>query len=170
MSKLNIELAEQWQPFWSSRQPRERKLLIGLAIFLLLVGGYAGIWQPLHNAAVKNRIKVANLQQQVALVSALHEEAATLKRQPAQTPIKGAALLELLKQSSAAASINGQWNGDGEYAVTFNGTVPFDAWLRWAGDMAALQQVRLVALKAENAGQAGSAKISARFVHGGAPA
>lgn len=169
--KLNTLITSHWQPFWSSRQPRERKLLIGLGVFLAVAVGYAGIWQPTRAAALKNRTKFAALQQQVALASSLSDEAAKLKRQPALTPLNASALLDLLKQSSAATGLTeGQWNSDGEHAVTFSGTVPFDAWLRWAGELAATQQVRLVSLKAETSGQAGSAKLTARFVHAGAPA
>lgn len=168
---LNALLAGHWQPFWASRQPREQRLLIGLSLFLALAIAYAGIWQPSRQAAQKNRVKVAALQQQVALVSALDAEASKLKRQAALTPMPAAALLDLLKQSSAAAGLSdGQWSSDGEYAVSYSGSVPFDRWLRWTGELAAAQQVRLVSLKAENNGQAGAAKVTARFVHAGAPA
>lgn len=161
-------IADVWQPFWSARNARERRMLTGLALFLAVVIGYAGIWQPAHASAQHNRRLVAVLGQQVATLSALGNEAAVLKRQAAQPVPPAAALLDLLKQSAMGAGLSGDWHGDDGNTVSFNGTVPFDAWLRWAGGLQTAQQVRLLDLQAESAAQPGSAHVTARFAYAGA--
>jgi general secretion pathway protein M len=161
-------VVQHWQPFWNARNARERRMLAGLALFLAVVVGYAGIWQPAVTSAQHNRRLVAKLGQQVAALDALANEAAALKRQPALPVPPPAALLDLLKQSATAAGLSGEWRSDNGNAVSFSGTVPFDAWLRWAGGLMPAQQVRLVELQAESAGQSGSARVTARFAYAGA--
>jgi type II secretory pathway component PulM len=143
-------------------------MLTGLALFLALVVGFAGIWQPARLSVQHNRHLVSKLGQQVATLDALGKEATALKRQPALPVPPPAALLDLLKQSATVAGLSGEWRSDNVSAVSFSGTVPFDAWLRWAGGLMPAQQVRLVELQAESAAQAGTARVTARFAYAGA--
>ncbi|MBX9346276.1 type II secretion system protein M [Chromobacterium vaccinii] len=164
---------QQFLEYWSQRSPREQRLLAAMTAVLGATLLYLAVWEPASSSLQRNRTSVARLQAELGAVSTLADEAAKLKRQPAQTPLPAKELIPLLQQTakSQGLSVAGlQFNADGDSGVLMEGVVGFDDWVRFVGILAAQQQVRVVNVKAEAQPVPGQVKIKALLAHAGAAA
>ncbi|MEN7429937.1 type II secretion system protein M [Chromobacterium sp. TRC.1.1.SA] len=164
---------QQFLEYWSQRSPREQRLLAAMAAVLGATLLYLAVWEPASSSLQRNRTSVARLQAELGAVNALADEAAKLKRQPAQSPLPAKELIPLLQQTakSQGLSVAGlQFNADGDSGVAMEGVVGFDDWVRFVGILAAQQQVRVVNVKAEAQPVPGQVKIKALLAHAGAAA
>ncbi|ATP30072.1 type II secretion system protein GspM [Chromobacterium violaceum] len=164
---------QQFLEYWSQRSPRERRLLAAMGAVLGVALLYLAVWEPADKSLQRNRASVARLQAELGAVGALADEAAKLKRQPAQTPLPAKELIPLLQQTAKSQGLPIaalQFNADGESGVAMEGVVGFDDWARFVGVLAAQQQVRVVNVKAEAQPVPGQVKIKALLAHAGAAA
>ncbi|KUM05040.1 type II secretion system protein M [Chromobacterium subtsugae] len=164
---------QQFLDYWQQRSAREQRLLAAMALVLGAALLYLAVWEPASASLQRNRASVARLQAELGAVRSLAAEADKLKRQPAQTPLPAKELIPLLQQTAksqglAVAAL--QFSQDGESGVDMEGVVGFDAWVRFAGVLAAQQQVRVVNVKMEAQPVPGQVKIKALLAHAGAAA
>ncbi|POZ62491.1 type II secretion system protein GspM [Chromobacterium alticapitis] len=163
---------QQFLEYWGQRTAREQRLLAAMAVVLGAAVLYLGIWEPANNSLQRNRAAVERLQAELGMVQALADEAAKLKRQPAQTPLAGKDLIPLLQQTAKSQGLPAalQFSAEGDSGVSMEGVLGFDDWVRFAGVLAAQQQVRVVNVKVEAQPAPGQVKIKALLAHAGAEA
>ncbi|OWY37584.1 hypothetical protein CEK28_16280 [Xenophilus sp. AP218F] len=161
---------EQGMAYWRQRSPREQRLLAAMAAVLGAATLYLGVWEPASQSLARNRASVQKLQAELGYVQSLAAEADKLKRQPAQTALPARELMPLIRQVAQAQGLppaGWQLNADGEYGVTLEGVVNFDAWTRVAGVLAAQHQVRIESMRLEAQPAPGQAHIKALLLHAG---
>lgn len=93
--------------WWQSLAPRERVLLGGAAVFLMLVGIWAGLLDPAWQRNQALRLQLEAKQALLAEVDTLASEAQTLRRsgRPAQSLPPGRSILEVTTASARAAGL-----------------------------------------------------------------
>lgn len=164
---------QQFLDYWGQRTAREQRLLAIMAVVLGAAIVYLGIWEPANTSLQRNRAAVARLQAELGMVQALADEAAKLKRQPAQTPLAAKDLIPLLQQTAKSQGLpvaGLQFTADGDNGVDMEGVLGFDDWVRFAGVLSAQQQVRVLNVKVEAQPTPGQVKIKALLAHAGAEA
>ncbi|MBM2885116.1 type II secretion system protein M [Chromobacterium phragmitis] len=163
---------QQFLDYWRQRTVREQRLLAAMAAVLGAAFLYLGVWEPANASLQRNRAAVARLQAEQGMVQALADEAAKLKRQPAQAPLPAKELIPLLQQTAKSQGLPGgiQFNPEGDSGVSMEGVMGFDDWVRFAGVLSAQQQVRALNVKVEAQPVPGQVKIKALLAHAGAEA
>lgn len=134
--------------FWQARNARER-WIIGLGVPLLLLSLlYAYLWLPLNQERRQLRHQVPTLMQAKQKLQAEAQEFKTLKMQaPAQSAGTGGSdPLTLARQSAASAGLGQiQLNPDNAGGMQLAAPdVPFDALMRWLGQMQTQYGLRVV--------------------------
>jgi general secretion pathway protein M len=155
-----LERARAW---WSSLAERERRVLAGGGLVLALVILYLGAWKPL--AATRHERQV-ELQAARALATQL-EQLATVAPRGTAGPAAGAgqSLLAIVDQSRKASAVDKppsrlQPEGDDTVRLWLE-DVPFDALVRWLGDLHARYGVRVDSADIER--ESGPGLVSARL-------
>lgn len=154
---------ERLRAGWSSLAERERRVLGAGGIVLALVILYLGAWEPL--AATRQQRQV-ELQAARALATQLEQLALAAPR-GATGPAVGAgqSLLAIVDQSRKASAIDKppsrlQPEGDDTVRIWLE-DVPFEALVRWLGDLHARYGVRVDSADIER--ESGPGLVSARL-------
>lgn len=138
------ELLERARAWWSSLADRERRVLAGGGIALALIVAYTGVWEPLAGARQQRQ---AELQAARALAVQLENLAAAGPRPGGAAAGAGQSLLAIVEQSRKASAIDkppSRLQPEGEDTVRiWLDDVPFDALVRWLGDLHTRYGVRV---------------------------
>lgn len=138
-----------------------------VAICAVVVGAlilYAGIYQPITRA---HDARAESLAQARRLAERLQMAAAQKQNAPHQTPIqRGGSLLSVVDQTIRQSALGKapdrvQPEGDTEVRVWLQG-VPFDAMVRWLGELQSRYGVSVQTLDVERSGDAAGA-VDARI-------
>jgi general secretion pathway protein M len=136
-----LERARAW---WAALAERERRVLGGGAIALGLILLYTAAWDPLTSARAQRRL---DLQDARATAVQLEQLAGAAPRGAAPTAGAGQSLLAIVDQSHKASTIGKpptRLQPDGDKAVRiWLEDVPYDALLRWLGELQTRYGVRV---------------------------
>ena len=162
---------QRLREFWSERAPRERALLAGGALAILIVALYLFLWDPGLAASRRLSATLPKLRAQVELMRAQQAEIAAL-RKSAGTVAPTGDLKTLLQSSVARApfqkSVQRIDAASGQRATLAVGAAQFDDWLRWAADAQREAGARLERCKVTALGEPGMVRAEATFVAVGA--
>jgi general secretion pathway protein M len=136
-----LERARAW---WSGLAERERRLVGGGAVVLALVVAWLGVWEPLANARHRQQVNLAAAR---ALAVQIETLAASAPRGTGPLAGTGQSLLAIVDQSSKASALTKppsrlQPEGDDTVRIWLE-DVPFDALLRWLGELQSRYGVRV---------------------------
>ena len=160
------QLQERIRAAWAERQPRERRFLIALAVFVataLLIQGL--LTASSERARLHKKIPQLRLQAET-----MQRQAGEIRQLQAQASIAGATALDgasLLAAASTAAKTGGlalaasQLQLEGPRQIRLRATLPFDRWLEWIAAVQRDSRLRLIRCQIESADSAGLVKIDA---------
>lgn len=156
------EYLERARAGWTTLAARERLVLAVGGAVLALVVLFLGIWEPL--AAARHQREV-ELRAARALAVQLEQLAAAAPRAGAAPAGAGQSLLAVVDQSAKASALNKpptRLQPDGDNAVRlWLEDVPFDALVRWLGELHARYGVRVEAAEVER--ESGPGLVNARL-------
>lgn len=160
-------LAENFIAFWRGRNPHERRLLGGLAVFLAAAALAQGLWLA-HDARERLHQQIPQLRSQLAGVQRQSGEILQMRAQPAPSTQEGAALLAAATAAARSAGLPeaaAQMQLENPRQLRLRGTLPFDKWLEWVAAVQRDARLRVVSCRVETAAEAaapaGYAKIDA---------
>jgi general secretion pathway protein M len=162
MNALDAELGRV-RAWWASLAERERRVLGAGGVVLALVILYLFAWEPLAAARQQRHVE---LQAARALATQLDQLAAIAPRGAgAPTAGAGQSLLAIVDQSRKASAIDKpptrlQPEGDDTVRIWLE-DVPFEALVRWLGDLQARYGVRVDSADIER--ESGPGLVSARL-------
>lgn len=150
---------------WAARQPRERRFLTALAIFVAGALLVQGLWSARHDSA-RLRKQIPRLRVQVEVMQRQANEIRQLQAQtrPAAAPLEGNALLAAAGTAAKVGSFSlaaTQLQLEGPRQIRLRATLPFDRWLEWMAAIQADFRLRLVRCQIEGAEDPGFVKIDA---------
>jgi general secretion pathway protein M len=154
---------ERLRAWWDGLAERERRVLGGGGIALGLIIVYTAIWEPLAAAHQRREL---DLQAARAVAVQLEDLAAVAGRAgPRAVQGAGQSLLAIVDQSRKATAITKpptrlQPEGDDTVRVVLE-DVPFDALVRWLGDLQTRYGVRVDTADIER--ESGPGLVSARL-------
>lgn len=151
--------------FWMQRSDRERQVLAGAGLFVLLAALYALLWEP--GLAARDRLSVAlpNLRAQVEDMRAQQREIGVLRRKIGAAP-RVADPFPAVKASAAGtlgSSLARVESLPGGKVLVSSPALDFDLWLGW---IAALQRdfgVHLETCSLVALPQPGQVRVEATF-------
>lgn len=136
--------------WWEGLGQRERQLVALAVALVVLIAGYAMVWQPMHDALAVTRQRVANKQQILLWMENARAEAQQQQRATAQSAPDddGQSLSALLESSAKSSGISEalsriQPSGNDSARLAFS-DVEFNNLMRW---LARLQQVNRTEIK-----------------------
>jgi general secretion pathway protein M len=154
---------ERLRAWWSSLAERERRVLGAGGLVLALILLYLVVWEPLTAARQQRQVE---LQAARALAVQL-EQLATAAPRAAAGPVAGAgqSLLAIVDQSRKASAIDKppsrlQPEGDDTVRIWLE-DVPFEALVRWLGDLHGRYGVRVDSADIDR--ESGPGLVSARL-------
>ena len=135
---------ERVQAWWTSLAERERRVLGGGAVALGLILLYSAVWDPLTTAREQRRL---DLQDARAVALQLEQLAGAAPRSTGAPAGAGQSLLAIVDQSHKASTIGkppSRLQPEGDKAVRiWLEDVPFDALVRWLGELQSRYGVRV---------------------------
>ena len=136
-----LERARAW---WASLADRDRRVLAGGAVALALILAYAGIWDPLTSARDQRR---QDLQEARAIAVQLEQLAGAAQRSGPAPAGAGQSLLAIVDQTRKSSAITKppsrlQPEGDNTVRLWLE-DVPFEALVRWLGELHTRYGVRV---------------------------
>lgn len=164
------DFVENLKAAWRARNPRERKFLGGLAVFLVVAALVQGLWlahaarERLHQQIPQLRMQLANVQQQSG-------EILQMQAQAAPSAQEGAALLAAANAAAGSVGlpqVAAQMQLEGPRQLRLRGALPFDKWLEWVAALQRDARLRIVSCRIDTDTEAaapatGHAKIDALF-------
>lgn len=159
---MNAQL-EPLRAWWAGLAERERRVLAGGGVALALIVLYTAVWEPLATAHQRREL---DLQAARALAVQLEDLAAVAGRgSPRALQGAGQSLLAIVDQSRKATAITKpptrlQPEGDNTVRIVLD-DVPFDALVRWLGDLQTRYGVRVETADIER--ESGQGLVSARL-------
>jgi general secretion pathway protein M len=152
--------------FWMERSDRERQVLAGTGLFVLLAALYAFLWEP--GLAARERLATAlpNLRAQVEDMRAQQREIAALRKKIGASP-RVADPLPAIRATAAGtlgSSLARVESLPGGKVLVSSPALDFDVWLAW---IAALQRdfgVHLETCSLVALPQPGQVRVEATFV------
>ena len=139
-----MSAVERFRAWWSGLAERERLVLGGGAAVLALLVAWLAVWEPLANARHRQQVNLAAARSLAVQIEAL---AASTPRGAAPLAGTGQSLLSIVDQSSKASAMAKppsrlQPEGDNTVRIWLD-DVPFDALLRWLGELQSRYGVRV---------------------------
>lgn len=148
---------------WAQLQERERRVLLGGAVALVLLGGYALVWDPWMQAVSRLEQDVA--EQRVLLgwmKQSVHEVQMLRGNRPGGAPAAGQSLLTLIDGSARAQGLGTAMQRvepEGNGVRVWLEKAPFDEVMRWL-DRLGDRGVRVTSFATERvAGQSGVVNV-----------
>lgn len=150
---------------WAERTPRERALLAGGAVAVVLVALYLLLWQPGLAASRRLDVALPKLRAQVELMRAQQSEIAALRKSARN--VTQVELRSLLQTSLASASFQKAVQGldmvSAERARLQVTSARFEDWLRWTADLQRHSGVRLERCTVTALAEPGAVRVEATF-------
>lgn len=140
-----------WQPYWHSRNTREKRLLLVMAALLPILFGWYGIWQPLQSAIADKQQRMVNYQQTLQLLA----QAQSQKQFGISAAQNSDSSVEsLISQSVKNANLTLQrLDPQGESATVQLGVVSFERLLAWLIMLDQRYHIRVEALDLQGDGK-----------------
>ena len=160
------ELQEKLRLAWAERQPRERRFLLGLALFVALAVIAQGLWSA-HGERGRLRKKIPELRQQADAMQRQAGEMRQLQAQakaPAATVLEGAPLLAAALSAAKASGLSAaaaQLRLEGPRQIRLRAALPFDRWLEWLATLQRDVRLRLIHCQVDSGKGAGMVQIDA---------
>jgi len=149
-------MMEMLKQRWAQLQARERRMLLGGAVALLVLGGYALVWDPYVQSAARLEQDVA---EQRALLEWMEQSAREVQALRGSRPAgstSGQSLLAVADGSARAqglGSVLQQVEPEGSNGVrVVLEQAPFDDVMRWLDKLATERGMRVSAFAAERRG------------------
>lgn len=139
LASVHQAWTDRWRPFWQSRAPRERTILIVGGIALGVSVLYLLVFAPLQNKLARLEKNVPVLRAQLIDMQDLVEETRQLSRASAEAPLRGGALQQALLVSleskgmkPAQLTVQPVGTGQaGDVVLIQLSQVPFRQWADW---------------------------------------
>ena len=151
--------------FWTQINSRERLVIVGGALMLMIVIVYFYLWQPLSQERLRLRASLPQLKLSAAQMRANVGEVMQLKANLNQAPLSAQSLRTMLEQSAAAYKLRdnlSQIDADGDNRIRLRlASVPFDDWIQWLAQLQTQYRMRLESCRVEGLAQPGIVKIQA---------
>jgi general secretion pathway protein M len=158
------------QAYWAGLQSRERHTLIAGALALILLLGYALVWEPYQSELKRLRQSVAEQEQLLAWMEQAAAEVAQLRRSAPARSASRQPLLTLVDTTARQRGLGGalkRVQPDGEAVQVWLEQAAFDEVLRWVDGLARSHGIRVNGMVVERAEASGL--VNARLVlEGGA--
>ena len=122
--------------YWQARTPRERRTLaIGGALLVLMLG-YALVWNPARQGSARLAAGVPKLRADLMLVQRQGAEVQSLRQAAPKARLDAAGAIAALRAAAEARGIGRSLDrveamGSDRVRAVFN-AVAFDAWIAWA--------------------------------------
>ena len=149
LARLRPRVPQRWQEqfdaFWSARNPREQAILAGGSAVLALVIGYTVLWEPAANGRDKLLRSLPQLRSDSAEMETLAQEARGRAASPAPS-LRGEALNQALQESLAQHGLKAtRLNGTGDNSVQVQlDKVPFGSVASWLQDVRQQQRLKVI--------------------------
>lgn len=151
---------------WAERQPRERRFLVVLGIFLATALLLQGLWSA-QSDRMRLRKRIPELRLQVETMQRQAGEIRQLQAQvklPAAAVVEGAPLLAAANTAAKSLGLAGaQLQLEGMRQIRLRATLPFDRWLEWVALVQKESRLRLIHAQVDRGENPGTAKIDALF-------
>jgi len=151
---------------WAERQPRERRFLLALGIFIIIALLLQGLWSA-HSDRVRLRKRIPELRLQAETMQRQAGEIKQLQTQvkpPAATAVEGPPLLAAANTAAKSLGLVGAvLQLEGARQIQLRATLPFDRWLEWVALVQKESRLRLIHAQVERGESPGTAKIEALF-------
>ena len=162
---MNNELLQRGTAWWRGLQPRERTLVGGGAIVLLVMLFYLLLWAPLHRELARLRTDVPKAAEQLSWMRAQAGRVNQL-RASAPAQLKGGGLLSFVEQSATTFNLKQnikrvEPEGNNAVRLVVDG-VSFNNLVSWLGNLHKQGGVRVDNATFE--GQAASGTVNARLL------
>ena len=157
-----VESLAPLRAWWMSRQPRERRFLTVLAIFLCCALLAQGLWSA-HAARARLHRQLPQLRQQAEVLQRQAGEVRQLLAQSDGTAVQeGPALLAAALLAARGAGLTlapEQLQLEGARQVHVRANLPFDRWLDWVAQLQRDARLRLVSCRIHGADGAGASNL-----------
>jgi general secretion pathway protein M len=161
-------MRERLHAWWTGLARRERMLVV--AAVVVVAGGmlYALAIEPAWRARVRIAGELPKLQEQLAEIEALREEARLLRSQgigvDRGTGLRAGAEKSLARAGIAATVQSDPGRADSRQAITVTASgVPAGAWIAWMEEFGRESRARIVRAKVERGGAPGAVAAEAGF-------
>lgn len=145
-----MKIPEQVTAFWRARQPRERRFLAGLAVFLAAALLGQLLWTA-HGERQRLRIQLLRQASELEALRAGAEEWRRLVALPEwQGVAPGEEARKSIAQGAKALGLAAVWRDASSLQV--NGQVEFDSWVKWLGEVQQDHHLRVLRAKGQAAG------------------
>ena len=155
----------RFRAWWATLAEREQRVLAVGAVVVGLTVLYLGVWEPVVKAQHDRERALEDARALATMLEALAVEVQRGRGAGGGTAGAGQSLLAVVDQSRRASALTKpptrlQPEGDATVRIWLD-DVPFDALLRWLGDLQARYGVRVDAADIER--QSGQGLVSARL-------
>lgn len=156
-------MKEQFNAYWRTRSPRDRRVITVVVLVVALSFFYAYLWMPMSEARSRLRAELPKLRGAAAEMTAEAAEAARLKAIPASAA--RAASADTINQSAARAGLKDELSevtplSPQRVQVALN-SVAFDRWVGWTRALAAESGLRIESAQITTGGEPGKVKVQA---------
>lgn len=157
------DLLAQFRAWWASRAERERQMLSAGAAVLALILAWLAVWEPVTSLHHRREKALAEARSLATRLETLAAESRGV--QPAGGGSRQQSLLSVVDQSGKSSGIGkapSRLQPDGDTTVrVWLEDVPFDAVMRWLGELATRHGVQVADAEIER--QSGSGLVNARL-------
>lgn len=154
--------------FWHARTTRERRILGGGALLLIVLFGYAWLWLPVQRERAQLHQDLPALRVQALQVAADRQAVAALRAQPAAPA--GGDLASRVDGLAVAGGLRARIDAivplDAQQVRVRFTDVPFDEWVAWL-DTVQKAGVRVEHARAEASGEPGMVRAETVLTVGG---
>lgn len=162
MNELN-ELKTKIQTYLDGLNPRERRLVIGGAIFLVVFLLYQLTWAPFANGVTNMQTKVNKQQQALLWMQQSAQEVRSLQGGSGRRPVHTGSLLGLIEKTARQRGLGSsirKVQPEGQKGVrVWMDKVAFDAVMTWLDELQLKQGVTVSSFSAESIAQSGRVNV-----------
>jgi len=150
--------------WWQGLARRERTMVACAAALVAVALLYTVGIQPAWRARARLGREIPQLQEQLAELEALRDEARLLRQKGIGSAASGGSLQASLERSLARAGVAAKLRADGERSATVTVTVtsvPAQTWFAWLEEVCRESRVRIVRARVTRAAAAGTVDAEA---------
>lgn len=156
---------ERFRAWWATLAQREQRMLAAGAVFVAGAVLYLGVWEPVAQAGRERQLALEDARALATMLETLAVEVQRGRGTGTGTAGAGQSLLSVVDQSRRASALTKppsrlQPEGDAMVRIWLE-DVPFDALLRWLGDLQLRYGVRVDTADIER--ESGPGLVNARI-------
>lgn len=166
LARLRPRVPQAWQDqfnaFWSARNPREQAILASGAAVLALVIGYSVLWEPAADGRARLARSLPVLRADLAEMETLAQEARGLNASPAPA-LRGDALTQALQDSLGQYGLKATRlaaGADNSVQLQLD-KVPFGTVTSWLQDVRQQQRLKIIDARIVYVGATALVNVSA---------